>query len=462
MKMIKKILFILFLLPYISIAQNTIKGTFSPAEEFKFAFLYKVTPTTSLFINNADVKEDGSFIIPLDSTATKGIYRIVYAQPQDEYNFDFIYNNEDIELTFSLEKGLSFITSKENKLLTSYKNSINLVSKNINAFYSSSSQKEKDFIHVFKTLKDTQDEFEKASEGTLASHFIKASRPYIPTQFEDARVFSKNLKETYFKHIDYSDDVLQSSSFLIDTSLNYVFSFVDQNPNTLAYTNNIDDVVNAIGDNPVVKKTILKVLWNQFADPNYESVANYISTTYLLDITKNDAELTEKLTVFKNTSLNETAPDFTLEIPEDDTIKRIKLSAYNEAERYLIVFWSSTCSHCLEELPKLQEYTNSFSKEQLQVIAVGLEEEPYRWKDKTYELDNFLHVYGEGKWDNTIGNAYGVTATPTYFVLNAEKKIIGKPDDFEAFQNFNDAKPFKPKKSDVIQLEEKTPLIKND
>ena len=258
--------------------------------------------------------------------------------------------------------------------------------------------------------------------------------------------------------------MLQNSSFLIDASLNYVFTYVDQEQDMSSYINNIDDVVNAIGNHSVVKEIILEIFWNQFADPNYESVANYISTTYLLDIAKakNDKELIENLTVFKNTSLNQTAPDFTLEIPEEDTVKRVLLSAYNEAQRYVVVFWSSTCSHCLEELPKLQEYTKNFKKDELQVIAVGLEEEPYRWKDKTYELDNFLHVYGEGKWDNEIGNAYGVKATPTYFVLDADKKIIAKPDDYEALKTFNNAKPFDPKKSDVIKLDEKAPLLKND
>jgi len=462
--MIKKLLFALIIFPSVLVAQNTIKGTFTPAEEFKFAFLYKVTSTTSLFVNNADVNEDGSFTINLDSTATKGMYRIVYAQPQDEYNFDFIYNNEDIELTYSLDKGLDFIASKENKLLMSYRNSISLVSQNINAFYSNSNQKEKEFKRIFKTLKDTQNEFENASEGTIASHFIKASRPYFPSEFEDAETFSENLKNHYFDHVDYNDQVLQNSGFLIDTSLNYVFTFINQDYENTSYNNNIDDVVNAIGDSNSIKHIILEVLWNQFADPQYESVANYIATTYLLDIAKtsNDTELIEKLILFKNTSLGETAPDFTLEIPKDDTVELIKLSDYNEAERYVVVFWSSTCSHCLEELPKLQDYSKSFEKDRLQIIAIGLEDEPYRWKDKTYELSNFLHVYGEGRWENEIGNAYGVTATPTYFVLDANKKIIDKPVDFEAFKIFNNEKPFKIKDSDVKQLDIKEPLIKED
>jgi protein-disulfide isomerase len=41
---------------------------------------------------------------------------------------------------------------------------------------------------------------------------------------------------------------------------------------------------------------------------------------------------------------------------------------------------------------------------------------------------------GFGKWDNEIGNSYNVTSTPTYFVLDKDKKIMAKPYDFEALK----------------------------
>ena len=116
--MTKKILFVLTLLPSLLLAQHTIKGTFTPPEEFKFAFLYRVTAETSVFINNANIGEDGSFEITLDEKEKPGTYRIVYAQPQDEYNFDLLYNGkEDIVLEFDLEKGVTFVESSENKML---------------------------------------------------------------------------------------------------------------------------------------------------------------------------------------------------------------------------------------------------------------------------------------------------------------------------------------------------------
>ena len=76
------------ILPSILWAQHSIKGTFTPIEEFDFVILYKVTPTTSIYVNNTEIDAAGKFEFKLDTTITKGMYRIVYAVPQEEYNFD--------------------------------------------------------------------------------------------------------------------------------------------------------------------------------------------------------------------------------------------------------------------------------------------------------------------------------------------------------------------------------------
>ena len=173
--MIKKLLFLFALLPSILLAQHSIKGTFTPADEFKWIILYKVTPTTSIYVENAEVDDKGNFEIALDSTITKGVYRIVYAVPQEEFNFDIIYNaEEDIELSFSDVNGIDFKVSTENKLLTSYTKSMMMVNQTINNFYVKGSKDGKAYKKIFKTLKEAQSSFEEASKGTIASHFYKS------------------------------------------------------------------------------------------------------------------------------------------------------------------------------------------------------------------------------------------------------------------------------------------------
>ena len=445
--MTKKILLLFVLFPVLMIAQHTIKGTFSPAKDYEWAILYKVTPTTSIYVQNTTLDEKGNFAFKMDSTITEGIYRIVYALPQEEYNFDLIYNGkEDIELTFHKTDGIEYKVSKENQLFNSYMKSMDLVNQAINQYYVEDGKDKEAFKSIFKTLKDTQANFEKASEGLLASNFIKANGPYVPEEYEDVKTYSKNIRTNYFDAVDFNNNILQSSNFLIERMLTYIFGMsVDPNDQEFLKSS-VDDIAKKMGNTkPELKKTLLQIVWQQLTDFNFEDAANHITDKHLLDLAKaiNDEELKTTLTVYKNTSMGAKAPDFKWETEVKGKKKTESLYDMDVAENYAVVFWSSTCSHCLEEFPQLKKYTSTLEEGKLKVIAVGLEEEPYRWNSETAYYPDFIHVYGEGKWDNPIGDAYGVVETPTYFVLDKDKKVIDKPYDFKALKAFIDGKKSK-------------------
>lgn len=461
--MTKKFLLLFALLPMLVFSQHSIKGTFSPAKDYQWAILYKVTPTTSVYVKNTTLDQEGKFEIKLDSTITKGIYRLVYALPQEEFNFDIIYDGkEDIVFTFHKTDGIEYTTSKENQIFNSYIKSMDLVNKTINNYYVEGKQDEKAFKSIFKTLKETQDNFEEASKGTIASNFIKANAPYIPTEVEDIKVYSKHLKDTYFKEVDFANPYLQSSNFLIERVLNYVFG-MNADPEDVDGLNKAVDVVvsKMKGIDTQLQKTLLQILWQQLVDYSLEKTANYLADSYLLEISEKaeDSELKKQLMVVKNTAIGALAPDFSWEKEVKGKKKTISFSGLDKAEYYAVIFWSSTCSHCLEELPKIKKYIATLPEGKLKVIAIGLEEEPYRWNNETAYYPDFEHVYGEGKWDNPIGDAYGVSATPTFFVMDKTKKIINKPNDFSELKPFVDGLKM-PKKENEKETSKKS-LKKN-
>ncbi|WP_418602265.1 TlpA family protein disulfide reductase [Hwangdonia sp.] len=438
--MLKRIVALAVLLPNVFFGQHTITGTFTPAEDYNVALLYKVTPTVSEYVTNSEI-EDGVFEFKLEATATKGMYRIVYAIPQEDYNFDVIYNGkEDIELAFNSETGVEFKSSSENKLLASYKNSMSMITHSIGKFYREQSKDTLALKSIFKTQREAQSNFESLAKGTIALEFIKANTPYIPKTFEDVKTYVANLKTHYFDHVDFTNKTLQSSNFFDERMLNYVFGLsyddVDEFTN---YINNIDAFCNAMKNAPTETKRVLLVdLWQQMVDLGYENVANYISETHLIDVAKtlNDEDLVKGLRLFKNTSIGSKAPDFSFQIEKSGVKTNKKLSEISTAERYIIVFWSSSCSHCLDEIPQLQTFVKTQEAGKLKVIAIGLEDEPQAWKNLIDNYPEFIHVYGEGKWENKIGDAYGVTATPTYFILNKAKEIVAKPEDVETLKMF--------------------------
>lgn len=437
----KRILFLSLLVPSFLFAQHTIKGNFYPAKDYNLALLYKVTPTVSSYIANSEIKKDGSFQFNLDSTNKKGIYRLIYAIPQEDYNFDIIYNGkEDIELSFNSETGVKFKTSIENKLLASYTNSMSMVTQSLANYYS---QKIKDTMAlkaIFKTQRETQLNFEKAAKETIALQFIKANKSYTPKKPEDVKLYTENLKNHYFDNIDFNNQTLQSSSFLEEKILSYVFGMTtDSHDDIKNYKKNIDVICSKIKGVPQkVKRILLLDLWQQMVDLEIEPVANYIAETFLMDIavSLNDQELLNALIVYSETSIGSKAPDFSFEVKKDNITSTKKLSELNISENYIILFWSSTCSHCLDEVPQLNTFLNSFEKGFVKVIAIALEDEPKGWQNIKKNYPKFIHVYGKGKWDNEIGDAYGVIATPTYFILNKDKEIIAKPVNFEALKPF--------------------------
>lgn len=439
--MLLRIVLLFVFLPKVLLAQHTISGVFSPAKDYKVVLLYKVTPTVSEYISNAEIQNDGSFQLQLESAVASGIYRLVYAVPKEDYNFDVIYNGkEDIVLSFNTETGVEFKSSMENKLLASYTKSMSAVTQSINNYFRENKKDTIALNTIFKTQREAQANFEKAAEKTMALQFIKANRPYSPKRYENVKTYVSNLKKHYFDYVDFNNQTLQSSSFLEERMNNYVFGMSSKGVDEITnYKNNIDVFYTTIKEAPAqVKRILLIRLWLQMVDLNYESVANYISQKGLIDIAKSlkDNELVEALTLYKNISIGSKAPDFSMIIEKDKKRITKKLSELNSAEKYILVFWNSGCSHCLNEIPQLQKFINSYKKANVKVIAIGLEDDNKAWNEKIKSFPEFINVLGLGKWDNEIGNKYGVKETPTYFVLDRDKRIIDKPEDFESLKAF--------------------------
>ena len=199
-----------------------------------------------------------------------------------------------------------------------------------------------------------------------------------------------------------------------------------ENPTDDNYKALIDDVAKAITDADTIKTYLLEILWQRFASMENHEIANYITDTYLLELaTKiNNKALAETISSYKNTSIGTIAPNFEI----SSTQRTTSLHNLEASEHYLLIFWSSGCSHCLNELPMVK--TLVAGNKNLKVVAFGLEDEPTKWTQEITKYPDFIHTIGLGKWDNPIVKTYGITATPMYFILDSSKTIIAKPYAF--------------------------------
>ena len=155
--------------------------------------------------------------------------------------------------------------------------------------------------------------------------------------------------------------------------------------------------------------------------------SDFVYTNYLKSLAKENYQnqLIEDIETHNRLRIGAVAPEITWK--EGKLLK--KLSVLEKSPYYLIIFWSSTCSHCLRELPKLHQKLKD--KANVKVIAVGLEDHDYTWKIETPKLSNFTHIIGLDKWENKFAKIYAIQQTPSYFILDKDKKIIAKPEQQE-------------------------------
>lgn len=419
-------------------SQSAISGNFSPAEDFKWLIAYELTPGGERYVADTSVK-DGAFKLNMPLTAQPGIYRLVYAVPQEEYFIDIIYDKkEQVVFNFNLQEGLTIVNSEENKWYNNYFKKINAAQDELMNYYENNKNSKKEYHQLILNIKTIQELYEGKYINTIANTFIKANRSYLPKEFETIENLLQHRKQHHFDYLDITNTTLQSSSFLSDKISNYVFSALPLDINTeekLAseIIKNCITVSGLIKNTPLpFKVKVLYQLW-EIADVNsMTNVADYIFKDQLKDlaIANGNQKMVDDIMIASRLRMGALAPN----ISWQSNNEKHSLSAMEKAENYLLIFWSSTCSHCLKELPTLHKKLQDYSD--IKIIAIGLEDDKTNWQKVSATLPNFNHAIALGKWESEYAETYNIQSTPTYFILDSEKRFIAKPESNEELIEF--------------------------
>ena len=93
----------------------------------------------------------------------------------------------------------------------------------------------------------------------------------------------------------------------------------------------------------------------------------------------------------------------------------------------LVVFGASTCSKCMEELPKIGAQYANWRNAGLEVLYVSLDTDKTEYKQKVRDYPFFTYCDFE-KWEGKVVQDYYVFGTPTYFILDKKREIILRPN----------------------------------
>ena len=186
--MLKNIFFVFLLFTSVINAQHSVKGKMEPISNFKWVVLYQLQGAKQNYITNTKVT-NGEFNLIIPEKSSTGIYRLLY-DLENRLFVDFIYDNENVTLTFNPKypnQSTVFKESVNNKLFHSYLKATALPQQKLDSlqveYFNSTDKTEqenivKSYYLFYVKLKTNQANFENQSNEKLVNHFIKASARY--------------------------------------------------------------------------------------------------------------------------------------------------------------------------------------------------------------------------------------------------------------------------------------------
>ena len=444
--MIKNILVVIALLSFSAQSQTIIKGTLNPPQEFSWIVLYQLQGTKQLYIKNVTIT-NGEFTIDLPENTTEGMYRLLYSQ-QNNVFVDFIYNGKSVELSFNPDNPLesvAFLNSEENSTYQNYlmdysNQQQTLDSLQVNYFTLQDEIDKTNTLNLytteFKKQQKIQETYESLTKEFLANHFIKANKKYYSEQlFDTPQEYLNSEKEHYFDFLDFTDKELLNSTFLSEKVIDYVFYLngsEDVEMQNGLYKESVNEVIKRVGEDLNLKNDMLTLLLHSFSQIENTVLLDFVMKNYYLKLPEQlqDQSFLSQIHEKVRLAIGKTAPEITW---EENGIEK-KLSELSIAKNYIVVFWSTGCSHCLAEIPQLYEFTKD--KENVHVIGYTLENDDIGFNRYTPKYEKWTNILGLEKWQNPMVKEYQITATPTYFILDEHKKIIAKPDYFRDVKAF--------------------------
>jgi len=258
-----------------------------------------------------------------------------------------------------------------------------------------------------------------------AGELDQASHPFIYYYNTNYNKYLSNdtskkvSQDEIINFIDKSNDMLETSSLLRPLLVNYLNSGGNSN-----VAGSVDKLLDRLKVETPRGQTVLSELIDIFDVYEMKDLKDkYLTQAKNLKCTITD-RLASTINSNKNVEIGAVFPNYKFHSAVGTTAKSIHEV---KADKKVVVFWSSTCSHCETELPQLLAKYNSLKAKNIQVIGLSMDvdKDSYTKKISAFPWINDSELRG---WNSTYSETYNVHATPTYFILDANNKIISKPD----------------------------------
>ena len=389
-----------------------------------------------------------------------GIYAIFF--PGKQLRVEFLIGSEQrvsvTADTSDLVKKTIVTGSKENILYDQYQKIAatkgRLIQQERQAYMAAATKAdsalhEKKYLAVMDELNNYREGIIKNQPNSMMAALLSAMKePVYPTKIPITRQDSINNYNEYKKHywdgISFMDNRIIRTPFFLKKVERYYREVISPEPDSII--KDVDYKLLLARSSPEMYKFLLNWITDEFINPKYmgqDAVFVHLFEKYhskgltgWLNEKQMEA-ISRRAYMLMANLIGEKAADMDMLNTEDKASSLYSLNA----DYTVIIFWDPNCGHCKEEVPRLDSiYRASWKKHNLKIFAVltpdGKQSVKPEWLAfiKEKNITDWAHVYKTKEMEDadyaaqrpSFRQLYDINMTPTIYLLDKEKRIIGK------------------------------------
>lgn len=453
MKVVGSFLFI-FLCSVNSFAQYDIKGKIKGLSKSEVYLAHYFGYNQQVIKDTVVANEAGEFEFKGSDVLPKGLYLISFLKSKyidvviEDPNFSFSLDTTDIL------KSITFENSAENTAFYSFQ-------RRMNELYTQLNQPSVSIVarkNIQSQVQQFQQQWKKTNASLFVAKLIESSfDPEIPlysgalkSKMDTTKMQLyqyQYYKKHYFDGMDLGDERMVRTPFLQRKLERFFTDLVVQHPDSIA--READLILTKASNTDVRRYIIYKIASTYENNPilgtegAFVHLAEkyYIGEPELWD-TSTVRRMKERMAIIKPLLIGKTFPKMHL---TDVAGKEINLNAL--PFKYTVVFiYDPDCSHCKQETPKLLALNSYFKANNVGVLASSIVRDKVAWKKfidefKTGSWVNGIDVHlnpktGKEEYYTDFRNTFDVYSTPIVYILDQQKKIVGKRIPVENLKEF--------------------------
>jgi thiol-disulfide isomerase/thioredoxin len=405
--------------------------------------------------DSAAINNEGLAVFKGTKTLPGGIYSVVF--PGKSLTADFFIDKEQniqIKADTADLKNIVVSGSKENILFQQYQKFVadkGKLMQQERAAYNGSATKTDSLLHE-ENYNRYNTELNNYRTGIISNQpksmmaaLLNAMKepPYPskkPVTRQDSIDNYNFYKAHYWDGITFMDERVIRTPFFLPKVEKYYREVISQSPDSII--KDVDYKLLLARSAPEMYKFLINWLTDEYINPKYmgqDAVFVHLFNKYHskgLSSWLNEKQMetiSRRAYMQMSNLIGENAANLEM---LDSTGKPTALYDL-KADYTLVIFWDPTCGHCKEELPKIDSiYRASWKEKNLKIYAVLSEDQKPEWVKyiKAHDLGDWTHVYQTKEMAKAEADAqrasyrqlYDVITTPTLYLLDKEKRIIGK------------------------------------